>query len=78
MAFFHLQLWLLATRLLSVPELLDVEDLCRLLRLTRKGLYNRRYREGALPPAIKIGPSLRWRPSDVEAWIEQNREGVGR
>ena len=59
-------------------ELLDVGDLCRLLRISRKGLYNRRHREGALPPAIKVGSSLRWRPGDVEAWLQNNREEVGR
>ncbi len=70
-------LFLLLIRLLDV-ELLDVGDLCRLLGLTKKALYNRRYREGALPPAIRVGASLRWRPADVEVWLQENREGVGR
>ena len=59
-------------------ELLDVGDLCRLLGLTRKALYNRRHRDGALPPAIKLGTSLRWRPADVERWLEESREEVRR
>ena len=74
-----LLLFLLFLFQLFSTELLDVKDLCRLLGLTEKGLYNRRYRDGALPPAIRLGSkSLRWRPEDVEAWLEENREEVGR
>ena len=64
---------------LFTAELLDTKDLCRLLGLTEKGLYNRRYREGALPPAIRLGSSLRWRQEDVDAWLNEQQESeVGR
>jgi len=26
------------------------------------------------PPALKIGGVLRWRPADVEAWLEDQRD----
>ena len=56
-------------------ELLDITDLSRLLGLTEKAIYNRRHREGALPPAIKLGTTtLRWHPADVEAWLAERRE----
>jgi excisionase family DNA binding protein len=49
-------------------ELLTVEELCDLLKVTRSALYGMRYTRTA-PPAIKIGRQLRFRRSDVEAWI---------
>ena len=60
-------------------ELLDITELSRLLGMTEKAVYNRRHREGALPPAMKLGSSLRWHPDDVDAWLAEQRETeVGR
>jgi excisionase family DNA binding protein len=60
-------------------ELLTVEELASLFKLTRWTIYNltrqRNRREGALP-YIKIGRELRFRRSAVDAWVisqEQNQ-----
>ena len=60
-------------------ELLTVEELASLFKLTRWTVYNltrqRNRREGALP-YTKIGRALRFRKSAVEAWLlaqEQSR-----
>lgn len=52
----------------SLSELLTVDDVCAMLRITRSALYGLRYyRKG--PPAIRIGRQLRFRRADVEAWL---------
>lgn len=38
--------------------------------LTKGGIYDR-IRKGEFPAQIKIGSSVRWLESDVEAWIER-------
>jgi excisionase family DNA binding protein len=56
----------------STDELLTVEELASLFKLTRWTIYNltrkRNRREGALPYLV-IGRELRFRRSAVEAWI---------
>ena len=59
----------------AIPNLLTVSDLARLLRLDERTVRRRR-REGSIPPAIDIGGSLRWRPSEIEAWLDERREGA--
>lgn len=53
-------------------ELLTVEELASIFKLTRWTVYNltrsRNRSEGALP-YIKIGRELRFRRSAVEAWL---------
>ena len=53
-------------------ELLTVEELASIFKLTRWTVYNltrqRNRGEGALP-YIKIGRELRFRRSAVEAWV---------
>lgn len=53
-------------------ELLTVEELASLFKLTKYTVYNltrvRNRRDGALP-YIKIGRELRFRRSAVEAWL---------
>lgn len=60
------------------PVLLDVDDLARMLGLTRRAVYNRRHRRhgGSLPPATLLGRSLRWRLSDVERWLADQTEAT--
>ena len=58
-------------------KLLTAEDLAELLRISRGSLYNLRYFGGG-PPTIKVGGRLRWRHSDVVAWLDDQRsEGRG-
>jgi len=53
-------------------ELLTVDELAGIFKLTRWTIYNltrqRNRRDGALP-YIKIGRELRFRRSAVEAWL---------
>jgi excisionase family DNA binding protein len=53
-------------------ELLTVDELASIFKLTRWTIYNltrsRNRREGALP-YIKIGRELRFRRSAVESWL---------
>jgi predicted DNA-binding transcriptional regulator AlpA len=59
---------------LTPVPLLTVADLARLLGLTPRGIYNRRHRRGALPPATPLGRTLRWRADDVERWLAAQSE----
>jgi excisionase family DNA binding protein len=52
------------------PTLLTVEDLAKLLRVSVRTVWRLR-RNACLPHPVKIGGGVRWRMSDVRAWIEQ-------
>ncbi len=58
-------------------ELLTVDEVAGLLRISPSSLYNLRYAREA-PPAIRVGSRLRWRRADVEAWIESRAESSTR
>ena len=55
----------------QVPEtLLDVPALARLLGLSPGGIRNMLWRSPEnLPPPVRIGRRVRWRPSTVECWL---------
>lgn len=53
--------------------LLDIHDLAKFLGVSEWTLYEWRNRRQG-PPAIKVGRLLRWRPSDVETWLDQRVE----
>jgi excisionase family DNA binding protein len=57
-----------------VEELLTEKELASLLKVSARTL--RAWRDaGEGPPAIKIGRrAIRYRRSDVERWLEQQRE----
>ena len=57
---------MVSDRLLSIGELAD------LLQIPVRTLYQWRYKEEG-SPALKIGKHLRYRPADVEAWLETCR-----
>ncbi|MBR7918266.1 helix-turn-helix domain-containing protein [Burkholderia vietnamiensis] len=52
-----------------MEKLLTVDDLAALLNIQKRSVYVARYTRGNLPPAIKIGGLLRFRPGDVETWL---------
>ena len=53
----------------SIDRLLTVEDLAEYLEVPVATIYAWRYhRQG--PPGFRVGRHLRFRWSDVEAWIE--------
>lgn len=55
--------------------LLDIDMLAKLLGVSKSTIYRLRcYSPEKVPPAIKIGSHVRWRPSDVQAWLEKQSE----
>jgi excisionase family DNA binding protein len=50
--------------------LMTVEDLAKLLHVSVRTVWRLRRNE-SLPRPVKIGGGVRWRISDVRAWIEQ-------
>ena len=50
-------------------KLLSVKELSALLSIAEQTIYNRFSTGSDLPLAIKLGRALRFRESDVEAWI---------
>ncbi len=57
----------MAQPLLTRPELAER------LNISLNTLDKLRMR-GALPPAVKVGGSVRWRPEAVEHWIAEQAE----
>lgn len=52
-------------------RLLTTEEVAEQLGVAVNTLYDWRARRPVYgPPAIKVGKYLRWRPADVEAWID--------
>ena len=61
----------------QVPErLLRTEEVADWLGVSPASIYSAACRGGALDiPRIKIGPLVRYRPSDVEKWLERQAGG---
>ena len=53
-------------------EFLTINDLCELLSVTPKTVASWRYR-GVGPASYKAGKHVRYKRSDVEAWMEESR-----
>lgn len=50
-----------------------VRDVARFLGVPAATIYTWRY-QGHGPPGFRVGKHLRFRPSEVEAWLEAHRE----
>jgi excisionase family DNA binding protein len=56
-------------------ELLTVDELADLLKVTRQTIYAWRADRTTGPPAIKVGGNrLRFRRRDVDAWLDARSE----
>lgn len=55
-----------------MEKLLSVEELAELLGVPRATLYRWRY-VGSGPPGITVGRHVRYRPADVERWLDGAR-----
>ena len=55
-------------------SLLTTNDLAEYLGLEPGAIRTRLCRGQDLPPYLKLGREYRWRPVDVEAWIEDRLE----
>ena len=59
----------------GLPSLLTQAQVLALLGVSRPTLWAWR-REGHFPEAVRIGPnSIRWRESDVRAWLASRPAG---
>lgn len=54
--------------------LLTPKTLGAMLGLAEQTIYNRHSNRGDLPPVLKVGRLLRFRPSDVDAWLASKEE----
>jgi predicted DNA-binding transcriptional regulator AlpA len=50
-------------------QLLNPQELGKMLSISPRTIYNRHNIGGDLPPAMKIGKSLRFPVSGVQAWL---------
>jgi excisionase family DNA binding protein len=51
-------------------ELVTVDQVCELLRVTRSWVYDEV--EAGRMPCVRLGRQLRFRASAIEAWLEQH------
>jgi excisionase family DNA binding protein len=54
---------------------MTVEDLAEYLGLPVATIYKQRS-EGTGPPGYRVGKFVRWRRSEVDAWLETKRDPV--
>ena len=53
-----------------MEQLYTAKDLAAILRYTESSVYNMAStRPHSLPPALRLGKSLRWHPDIVNAWL---------
>lgn len=52
----------------TAPVLLDVQAVARLLDCSTRHVY-RLSDAGRMPPPVKLGALVRWRRSDLDAWL---------
>jgi predicted DNA-binding transcriptional regulator AlpA len=50
-----------------------MDNLCEKLNKPKQAVYKLR-QAGLLPPAIRVGGSLRWRLSTIEQWLDEQTE----
>ncbi|RQQ29892.1 helix-turn-helix transcriptional regulator [Burkholderia stagnalis] len=53
-----------------MQQLFSPKTLAAYLGLAEQTIYNRHASGGDLPKAIKLGHLVRFRPADVEAWMD--------
>jgi predicted DNA-binding transcriptional regulator AlpA len=57
----------------SEDEWLDVDVVSEITGLAKGTIYNRNSKGGDVPVAYKFGQGLRFRRSDLDAWLEAHR-----
>jgi len=55
--------------------MMTVEDLAEYLGIPIPTVYKQRS-EGTGPPGFRIGKYVRWRRSEVDAWLESKRDPI--
>lgn len=64
----------MASKSVTDDPLLAPDEVADYLGIPAQTLYAWRYR-GVGPRSIKVGRHLRWRRSDVDAWLDQRAAG---
>lgn len=54
----------------------DANDLAEQLGMSISSVYRKRSLGEPLPPALKIGSQVRWRQSDIDAWLLEQMENA--
>lgn len=54
--------------------LLTVDDLASQLAISKASIYRMRSSGKSLPAALRIGSTLRWKQSSVDAWLADQVE----
>ena len=57
------------------PRLINASDVARMLSISKTTLW-RLPASGRLPRPLRIGGSVRWRITDIRAWIEDGRSDL--
>ena len=61
-----------------MKKLLTAEEVAHLTGLPLNTIYKHRHqRKGLGALAVKVGRHLRWRESDIEAWLDEQVERAG-
>jgi len=58
-------------------QILRIGELCQYLRIGPSTVYQLRANDPTFPRGTKIGKSIRWLRSDVEAWFRNKSESSG-
>jgi predicted DNA-binding transcriptional regulator AlpA len=58
----------------SMQPLLTIQNLVEFLHRSARSIH-RDVAAGRFPKPIKLGRSNRWRPTDIEAWLESVSKG---
>lgn len=62
---------------MSRDTLMSAQDIAEKLGVSLRTVY-RWKADGDLPPALRVGRHLRYRPDDIDEWLERHREAVAR
>ena len=61
--------------LAALPALLDVRSVTAMLGCSSRHIY-RLSDAGRMPPPVRIGALVRWRRSDIDAWLGEGCKPV--
>lgn len=57
-----------------MTDLLTIREVCEVLKISRRHFDNIRHR---LPSPVILGPrTLRWRPADLEKWLQSQKKAA--
>ena len=59
-----------------MEALLSPKTLAVALGIAEQTIYNRHATGGDLPPVVKLGRLLRFRPADVQHWLNQKQQAT--